>query len=355
MKMTFRWYGEKDPVTLENIRQIPGITGVVTALYTIPVGEVWDKASINALKAQINAAGLEMEVIESVPVHEEIKLGTERRDALIDNYTQTIRNLAEAGVKVICYNFMPVFDWVRSELKYVTEDGSNCLAYDQRTVDALDPRKQSLSLPGWDESYTKEELSSLLARYSEIDENKLFDNMVYFLKKLMPVCEECDVKMAVHPDDPPWSLFGLPRIIVSEAQLDKLFAAVPSVYNGVTFCTGSLGAGRDNDLVKMAAKYAKMGRIHFLHARNIKFSDREDGVLFFNESPHPTEFGSLDMFGIMKALSDNGFEGYTRPDHGRNIWGEDRRPGYGLYDRALGATYLFGLWEAIKKCSGGDK
>lgn len=354
MKMTFRWYGEKDPVTLENIRQIPGITGVVTALYTIPVGEVWDKKSILDLKKTINDAGLEMEVIESVPVHEEIKLGTDKRDALIDNYIQTIRNLAEAGVKVICYNFMPVFDWVRSELKYVTADGSNCLAYDQRTVDALDPRKQSLSLPGWDESYTKEELSSLLERYSKIDESKLFDNMVYFLKKLMPVCEECDVKMAVHPDDPPWSLFGLPRIIVSEAQLDKLFAAVPSVYNGVTFCTGSLGAGRDNDLVKMAAKYAKMGRIHFLHARNIKFTDREGGVLFFNESPHPTEFGSLDMFGIMKALSDNGFEGYTRPDHGRNIWGEDRRPGYGLYDRALGATYIFGLWEAIKKCSGGN-
>lgn len=348
-KMTFRWYGPKDPVTLENIRQIPGMTGVVTALYTIPVGETWDKKSILDLKAEVNAAGLEMEVIESVPVHEEIKLGSDRRDQLIENYKQTIRNLGAAGVRVICYNFMPVFDWVRSELRYRTPDGATCLAYDQHTVDALDPRKQSLSLPGWDESYTKEELAALLDRYRGIDEEKLFDNMVYFLKKLMPVCEECDVRMAVHPDDPPWSLFGLPRIITSEANIDRLFAEVDSVYNGITFCTGSLGANRENDLVNMAAKYAKMGRIHFLHARNILFEDRDDNSLFFRESAHPTACGSLDIYGILKALHDNGFSGYIRPDHGRNIWGEDRRPGYGLYDRALGATYLYGVWEAIDK------
>ena len=347
--MTFRWYGPTDPISLEKIKQIPGMTGVVTALYTIPVGETWDLDSILALKKQINDAGLEMEVIESVPVHEEIKLGSDKRDKLIDNYTETVRNLGKAGVKVICYNFMPVFDWVRSELKHKTADGSNCLAYDQRTIDNLNPKKQTLSLPGWDESYTKEELDNLLKRYESVDEEKLFDNMVYFLKRLMPVCEECDVKMAVHPDDPPWSLFGLPRIITSEAQIDKLFAAVDSKYNGITLCTGSLGADRSNDLVKMAGKYAAMQRVHFLHARNIKFNETEDGRLFFNESPHPTEFGSLDIYGILKALHDNGFEGYTRPDHGRNIWGEDGKPGYGLYDRALGATYLFGLWEAISK------
>lgn len=349
MKMTFRWYGPTDPVTLEKIRQIPGMTGVVTALYTIPVGEVWDSASILALKQQVNAAGLEMEVIESVPVHEEIKLGSDRRDALIENYKQTIRNLGAAGVKVICYNFMPVFDWVRSELHYRTPDGSNCLAYDQHTIDRLDPKRQSLSLPGWDESYTKEELAELLHRYEAVDEEQLFSNMVYFLRALMPVCEECDVRMAVHPDDPPWSLFGLPRIVTSEAQIDRLFAAVDSVYNGITLCTGSLGADRRNDLVHMAGKYAAMGRVHFLHARNLHFTDREDGSLFFHEAPHPTECGSLDIYGIMKALHDNGFTGYTRPDHGRNIWGEDGKPGYGLYDRALGATYLYGLWEAIHK------
>ncbi|MCQ2413938.1 MAG: mannonate dehydratase [Clostridia bacterium] len=351
MKMTFRWYGPKDPVTLDMIRQIPGMTGVVTALYTIPVGQVWDLDSILALKKQVTDAGLEMEVIESVPVHEEIKLGSDKRDALIDNYIQTIRNLAKAGVKVICYNFMPVFDWVRSDLHYNTKDGSNCLAYSQEQIDAIDPKKQSLSLPGWDESYTKEELQNLLKRYEAVDEEKLFDNMVYFLKRLMPVCEECDVKMAVHPDDPPWSLFGLPRIVRDEAHLDRLFSAVDSKYNGLTLCTGSLGADRNNDLVKMAAKYAKMGRVHFLHARNIKFTNTEEGHMFFHESPHPTECGSLDMYGILKALHDNGFEGYTRPDHGRNIWGEERRPGYGLYDRALGATYLYGVWEAIDKSS----
>lgn len=349
MKMTFRWYGPTDPITLEKIKQIPGMTGVVTALYTIPVGEVWDLDSILALKKQINDAGLEMEVIESVPVHEEIKLGSDKRDKLIDNYIQTVRNLGAAGVKVICYNFMPVFDWVRSELKYKTADGSNCLAYDQRTVDNLNPRKEALSLPGWDESYTKEELAGLLKRYESVTEDVLFDNMVYFLKKLIPVCEECDVKMAVHPDDPPWSLFGLPRIITSESQIDKLFKAVDSVYNGITLCTGSLGASRENDLTAMAAKYATMGRVHFLHARNIKFNETDDGRLFFNESPHPTECGSLNIYGILKALHDNGFTGYTRPDHGRNIWGEDGKPGYGLYDRALGATYLLGLWEAIDK------
>ena len=349
MKMTFRWYGEKDPVTLTHIRQIPGMTGVVTALYSIPVGEVWDEETILAQKKLCNDAGLEMEVIESVPVHEEIKLGSPARDRYIENYKQTIRNLGAAGVKVICYNFMPVFDWVRSELKYETPDGSNCLAYKQATVDRLDPNKSSLSLPGWDESYTKEELSNLLARYASVDAEQLFQNMVYFLKALMPVCEECDVKMAVHPDDPPWSLFGLPRIICNEAGIDRLFAEVDSVYNGITFCTGSLGADRGNDLVKMVGKYAGMGRVHFVHARNIRFAPDEEGKLFFHESPHPTECGSLDIYGILKALYDNGFDGYIRPDHGRNIWGEDGRPGYGLYDRALGAVYLYGLWEAISK------
>ena len=349
MKMTFRWYGEKDPVTLDKIRQIPNMTGVVTALYTIPVGEVWDSKSILALKKVINDNGLEMEVIESVPVHEEIKLGSPARERYIENYKQTIRNLGAAGVKVICYNFMPVFDWVRSELKYVTEDGSNCLAYSQETLSKLDPKKQSLSLPGWDESYTKDELAELLKRYEAVDADKLFENMVYFLEKIIPVCEECDVKMAVHPDDPPWSLFGLPRIICDEAGVDKLFAAVDSKYNGITLCTGSLGANKGNDLVKLAAKYAKMGRVHFLHARNIKFKDENAETLFFHESPHPTECGSLDIYGIMRALYENGFEGYTRPDHGRNIWGEDGRPGYGLFDRALGAVYLSGLWEAIGK------
>ena len=252
-------------------------------------------------------------------------------------------------MKVVCYNFMPVFDWVRSELKCKTEDGSDCLAYDQKTIDKIDLEKQSLSLPGWNESYTREQLCELLERYKAIDGEKLFENMVYFLRKVIPVCEASDVRMAVHPDDPPWPLFGLPRIVTSEAEIDRLLAAVPSVYNGLTLCTGSLGANRENDLVRMAAKYAKDGRVPFVHARNILFVPQDGGDLFFRESPHPTACGSLDLYGIMKALYDNGFDGYIRPDHGRNIWGEGGRPGYGLYDRALGASYLYGLWEAISK------
>ena len=347
MKMTFRWYGDNDPVTLENIRQIPEMSGVVTALYHVPVGEVWETKDILAQREKIHRAGLAMEVIESVPVHEEIKLGSPKRDALIENYKQTIRNLGAAGVKVICYNFMPVFDWVRSELHYRNADGSTSLAYDQRTIDGMDPKKRSLSLPGWDESYTKEELAALLDRYAAIDEEALFRNMVHFLREITPVCEESGIAMAVHPDDPPWSLFGLPRIIRDEEHLDRLFREVPSPANGLTFCTGSLGANPANDLVAMAKKYAEAGRIHFVHARNIRFGEGEN--LFFAESAHPTACGSLDMYGILRALSDAGFSGYVRPDHGRNIFGEDRRPGYGLYDRALGATYLLGLWEGIEK------
>ena len=345
MDMTFRWYGEKDPVTLDHIRQIPQVTGVVTAIYDVPVGEVWPLERILALKEKVNAKGLKMEVIESVPVHEDIKMAASNRDKLIENYCTNIRNLGAAGVKVICYNFMPVFDWLRSDLKLKNADGSTSLAYDQATVNAMDPAKGELSLPGWDESYTKEQLKGLLDAYKSINEEKLMDNLIYFLKKIIPVCEECDVKMAIHPDDPPWSMFGLPRIITCEKNIDRMFAAVDSVYNGITLCTGSLGCDPKNDMVHLAAKYAKMGRVHFLHARNILFTGDQQ----FHESPHPTACGSLDMYGIMKALHDNGFNGYTRPDHGRNIWGEDGRPGYGLFDRALGASYLNGLWEAIVK------
>ena len=165
----------------------------------------------------------------------------------------------------------------------------------------------------------------------------------------MPTCDKYDINMAIHPDDPAWSVFGLPRIIRDEEHLDRLFREVPSLANGLTFCTGSLGANPDNDLVKMAKKYAAAGRIQFLHARNIRFAPPETGALFFAESAHPTDCGSLDMYGILRALSDEGFDGYVRPDHGRKIWGEAGRPGYGLYDRALGATYLLGLMEGIEK------
>ena len=234
MDMTFRWYGENDPVTLEYISQIPLMSGVVTAIYDVPVGQVWPLERIIALKQTVNAKNLKMEVIESVPVHEDIKMGAPNRDALIENYCATIRNLGAAGVKVICYNFMPVFDWLRSDLKLTPPDGATCLAYDQKTVNAMDPAKGELSLPGWDESYTKEQLQDLLNAYKYIDENQLMENLIYFLKKIIPVCEGCDDKMAIHKDDPPWSMFGLPRIITGEAGIDKMFAAVDSKYNGLS-------------------------------------------------------------------------------------------------------------------------
>ncbi len=347
MKMTFRWYGEGDSIPLSYIRQIPGMSGVVTAVYDIPVGEVWPMDRIMRLKSLCDVVSLEMEVIESVPVHEDIKLGRPTRDRYIANYAETIRNLGKAGVKCICYNFMPVFDWLRTNLHTPAADGSNSLSYNHDELMRLDPH--DLHLPGWDESYTPEELKGLLDAYSGITHEQLFENLVYFLNGIMPACDEAGINMAIHPDDPPWDMFGLPRIITGMDSYDKLFAAVPNPHNGITLCTGSLGAGRQNDLVSMAKKLAP--RSYFVHLRQIKWS----GELDFCECGHLTEKGSLDMYGIVKALVDAGFDGYVRPDHGRNIWGEDGKPGYGLYDRALGACYLYGLFEAIEKNKGETK
>lgn len=341
MKMTFRWYGEGDSIPLEYIRQIPNMSGVVTAVYDIPVGQTWDIGRIARLKSLCDEAGLEMEVIESVPVHEDIKLGKASRDRYISNYAQTIRNLGKYGVKCICYNFMPVFDWLRTDLKRKNADGSTSLCYCHDTLMQLDP--ENLHLPGWDESYTTAELKGLLEEYKNISHEKLFENLVYFLKGIMPACDETGINMAIHPDDPPWDMFGLPRIITGEESYDRMIAAVPDTHNGFTFCTGSLGAGRENDLVKLASKCAD--RIYFAHIRQLRFEGKKD----FVEAGHLTDAGDLDIYGIVKALSDNGFNGYVRPDHGRNIWGEDGKPGYGLYDRALGAAYLNGLFEAIEK------
>ena len=343
MKMTFRWYGDNDPVTLEKIRQIPKMTGIVSAVYDVAPGGVWSEESIAALKKKAQDNGLEFEVVESVPVPEDIKLGNEKAPALIANYCENVRRLGAAGVKCICYNFMPVFDWLRSELEHKQADGANALAYDEATVLSMNPLESELSLPGWDESYTKEGLKALLEQYKEISEEQLWKNLETFLQAVIPVAEECGVKMAIHPDDPPWGLFGLPRIITNEQNLERFLKLVDSSANGLTFCTGSLGASKDNDLPKMAKKFAP--RIHFAHLRNVLHT----GDRCFEEVGHPTECGSLDMYGIVKNLLAGGFDGYVRPDHGRMIWGETGRYGYGLFDRALGAAYLNGLFEAIEK------
>ena len=341
MKMTFRWYGEGDSIPLRYIRQIPNMSGVVTAVYDVPVGEVWPEEKIARLKGLCEKEGLAMEVIESVPVHEDIKLGKPSRDRLIANYAQTIRHLGKYGVKCICYNFMPVFDWLRTDLAHKNPDGSTCLCYKHETLLSLDPK--NLHLPGWDESYTPAQLNSLLEEYRGVTHAQLFENLVYFLKGIMPACDETGIDMAIHPDDPPWDMFGLPRIIVDAESYDRLFAAVPDRHNGITFCTGSLGAGRANDLPAMAAKYCS--RIYFAHLRQLRYEGKTD----FAEAGHLTAAGDLDIYAIVRALVKNGFDGYVRPDHGRNIWGEKGKPGYGLYDRALGAAYLNGLFEGIEK------
>lgn len=343
LKITFRWYGEDDPVTLDKIRQIPCVTGTVTAVYDVAPGKVWPRESIARLKKLCNDNGLEMEVIESIPVHEDIKLRRGNYREYIDNYKENIRRVAEAGVKCVCYNFMPVFDWTRSRLDQPLPDGSTALVYHTEDVAKMDPTK--LTLPGWDASYSPSEIKELIDAYKELGEEGLWQNLEYFIKEIMPVAVEYNVNMAIHPDDPPWSIFGIPRIITCEKNIDRFLSLYDDKHHGLTLCSGSLGCTKANDYTAMVRKYGAMGRIHFAHVRNIKILD--DGG--FEESGHYSPCGSLDVVGILKAYHDVGFDGYLRPDHGRMIWGEQGKPGYGLYDRALGAMYMAGIWETLEK------
>lgn len=355
MKMTFRWYGSAmDPIPLKYIRQIPGITGVVTSLMDIPVGEVWPMERLLALKQEVSDAGLELEVIESVNVHEDIKLGLPTRDKYIENYKETIRNLKEIGIKVICYNFMPVFDWTRTSLNRELPDGSNTMSYDQSVIDRItDPQKFAdeiqnqtgeFEMAGW-EPERMAELKKLFAAYKNVSHDDLKANLKYFLDEIIPVCEECDIKMAMHPDDPPWDIFGLPRIANSKETFDEIISLKDSPYNCMTLCTGSLGSNTNNDLPEIIRYFGKKQRIAFAHVRNLKIE--EPGK--FYESSHLSSDGSFDMYEIMKAFDEVGFTSYVRPDHGRMIWDEHGRAGYGLYDRALGIAYLNGILEGIQK------
>jgi mannonate dehydratase len=352
MKIVFRWFGTgDDSVTLEQIRQIPGVSGIAGTIADIPAGEVWPKERIAALKREVAAGGLEMEVIESVNIHDSIKTGVPDRDRCIENYKTTIRNLAEYGVKVICYNFMPVFDWTRSDLAMPLPDGSTAMAYEQELIDKINPEdmtrtiKSEYSLPGW-EPERMGKLKELFAAYRNVSRDDLRQNLKYFLEKIIPTCEECDVRMAIHPDDPPWGIFGLPRIVSTPEDLEILLGLVDNSYNGLTLCSGCMGANPANDIPAIIRRFGE--RIHFAHVRNIKIH----GPGRFNEVSHLSRDGSLDLYEIMKAYYDVGFDGYLRPDHGRMIWGEKARPGYGLYDRALGIAYINGLWEAIGKSAG---
>ncbi|HHX69115.1 MAG TPA: mannonate dehydratase [Gallicola sp.] len=355
MKMTFRWFGKNtDSIPLKYIKQIPNCTGIMGMLDDIPAGEIWSEERIKEYVDYVNKHGLEVEVIESVNVHEDIKLGLPTREKYIENYIETIKNLSKYGIKVIVYNFMPVFDWLRTDLaREIPEDGSNSLYYDEEELKGLTPQKiventindsKGFTLPGWEPDRLKE-LDEVLEKYKLVDEKKLLENYKYFLEKIIPVCEEVGIKMAVHPDDPAWPIFGLPRIAHSKEQFEEIMNLIDSPANNICLCTGSLGSNPDNNMPEIIRFFGEKNKIACAHVRNVKYL----GYRKFRESAHFSPDGDLDMFEIMKAFYDTGFNGYIRPDHGRMIWDEEGRPGYGLYDRALGLEYLTGLWEAIEK------
>jgi mannonate dehydratase len=350
--MTFRWFGPGfDSITLDKIRQIPGVAGVITTLYDKQAGELWEKERVRALKDEAAKHGLAISGIESVNIHDAIKAGLPERDKYIDNYIRTLEILGEEKIDLVCYNFMPVFDWTRSDLAKPREDGSTVLAYDQEIIDRIKPEtmfsrmdsdSNGFMLPGW-EPERMAKIQELFDIYRSVNDEALFSNLVYFLKAIMPVCERYRIKMAIHPDDPSWPVFGLPRIITGKDNLLRMVNAVPSESNGVTFCTGSLGSNPANNLAGIIR--ALKGKIHFAHVRNLKYHSPGK----FEEAAHLSSDGSLDMLAIIQTLYETGFDGPIRPDHGRAIWGEVAMPGYGLYDRALGAAYLNGLWEAVSK------
>ncbi|MFN2926751.1 mannonate dehydratase [Lachnospiraceae bacterium YH-ros2228] len=356
MQMGFRWYGEgNDKISLSDIRQIPGVSTIVWALHDKLPGEIWHPEEIKPVVDQIKAAGFNADVVESVNVHDDIKIGLPTRDGYIDNYIQTIRNLAPFGVKVICYNFMPIFDWTRSDLFHPVGDGSTALYY-QKDMIQDDPKemadyvmsfteKYHMTFPGW-EPERMAKLDELFEKYKDVTKEKLWDNFKYFLESLMPVCHETDITMAVHMDDPPWDIFGLPRLLVDEASIDRFLKMVDDPYNCLTLCSGSLNANPKNNVAAIVRKHCD--RIAFAHIRNVKHFPNGD----FSEASHRDCDGDTGILDILRAYHDCGYEGYIRPDHGRHLWDEkpgNVRPGYGLYDRALGIMYMLGAWDLMDK------
>ena len=369
MKLILRWHGEKDPISLKQYAQVPNIYGVVTSLYELPLGMEWDENVIRNLVKKAESYGLKLELVDSFRIQEDIKRGYDTRDKLIENYKKNIYMLGRCGIKVICYNFMPVFDWTRTDMAYILPDGSECLAFDAGKVSRIHADK-GIDLPGWGTNYSPEKLQELLKSYEGIGEDELWENCRYFLDACIPAAEEAGIKLALHPDDPPRPIFGLPRIAKNAEDYRRILGYIDSPSNCITFCCGSFGSAAGNDMPAMIREFGN-DKIPFVHFRNIRLF--EDGS--FYESGHVTESGSSDMGEVMRALHDIGFDGYLRPDHGRRIWDEawtvkkiklpdgteidDHRPdgfngtrpaaGYGLFDRALGAAYAVGLWEGITK------
>jgi len=351
--MTMRWFGPgHDPITLDKLRQVPGLCGVITTLYGVPPGKVWTKEEFAALKREVEDAGLYIAGIESVNIHDSIKTAGEDRDMYVENYIATLKMLGEAGIDLVCYNFMAVFDWTRTNLAKPRSDGATVLSYEQTIIDTINPddmfarlsaESNDTVLPGW-EPERMARIKELFELYRGLDDEAMFANLKYFLEAIMPTCEKYGIKMAMHPDDPAWPIFGLPRIMTNKEQLLRLTKLVDHPCNGVTLCTGSLGSNPANDIPDII--HSLKGRVHFAHVRNVRHNAPGD----FEESAHLSSDGSLDMYAIIKALYDIGFEGALRPDHGRHIWGETQCvPGYGLYDRAIGLAYLNGILEAIQK------
>jgi mannonate dehydratase len=342
MHLAFRWYGPTDPIPIDHIGQIPGVESAVSALYDIDPAEPWPLERLQGLKELIEAAGMRFDIVESIPVHDGIKLGTAKRDRLIETYIANLETVAAVGVSLVVYNFMPLFDWFRTDFALRLPDGSNCLEYDH---DALDPATDPWS-EGWPAYFAVDgEPSWWLDGFRELSREDLRANLGYFLRAVVPHCQRLGLNLGIHPDDPPWPIFGIARVVSNGDDLAWILDAFDAPANGLTLCVGSLGADPANDPVALAARFAD--RVHFVHARNV----RHTGPKSFHEVAHPEGCGDVDLVGVLQALDQNGYRGPIRPDHGRMIWGETGTPGYGLYDRALGAVYLRGAIDGLRRAT----
>lgn len=354
-----RWYGPPkkgklgapdvmgDPIPVKYFSQVPALKnggGIVSALYHLPIGEVWPVEDIEGHQAVLAEERLEWKVVESIAVHIDILFGSPTRDVWIEKYIRSLENVARCNIRVVCYNVMLLFDWFRSDLRDSLPDGSYCLSYDDAALAQYDLSKGTKDLPGWSTTYDTAQFQKLHAQARTIDPERYWANVSYFLERVIPEAEKLGVKMALHPDDPPWPIFGIPRIITNEAALRRYLEIVDSPSNGLTFCTGSLGASEENaDLPGMVRRLGH--RIHFAHLRNVK----RNGPKKFKEVPHPPSFGDVDLYAVLKAYHDVGFTGPGRSDHGLHVFGEEGRPGYPLVGRSLGTEWLSGAWEAISR------